>query len=239
MPYATRAQTYALGLPAAAFVCAPRTVESVDFASGVFTLRGHGLEADSPFSFSLQGSTSSVLGADAAALPTGLTTVDVYYAQPVEGSSDLFQISDTEGGNAVVLTDTGSGVFGIAVDRGPALDLQRAASAGEIDIALAAHGTPIPMVDGAYPPWLVAMNARLAASDFLIVHGLQNPLYADAAKILLDRVAMDREMLKRWANGAPVPGLVDATPAIVESGARSWKLPDRDWSNASRGGDLT
>lgn len=240
MAYATRSNVYALGLPPASFVRAPRTVEAVDASTDTFTIRGHGLDSGRALTFALQGSPTPVLGVTASALPAGLSASVVYYALPLSG--DLFQVSLTDGGAAVAITDVGTGIFGVAVDFAADLDAQLESTAGDIDIACAAHGTPFTAdSSGAYPPWLVALNARLAAADSLVVFGLQNPLYDAAAKRILDRVEKDRTDMDWWKKGAPIPGMSarDATPTVAEAGAVGWSLASRGWSNAANNGDLT
>lgn len=240
MAYATRSNVYALGLPPAAFVRAPRTVEAVDASTDTFTIRGHGLDAGRAVTFALQGSPTPVLGVTGSALPAGLSASTVYYALPLSG--DLFQVSLTSGGAAVAITDAGTGIFGVAVDFSADLDAQLESTAGDIDIACAAHGTPFPPdAGGAYPPWLVGLNARLAAADSLIVFGLQNPIYEASMRRILDRVETDRKDMEWWKKGAPIPGMSsrDATPTVAEAGAVGWSLPSRGWSNAINNGDLT
>jgi hypothetical protein len=240
MAYATRKNVYATGLAPAAFVRAPRTVEAVDAATDTFTIRGHGLETDRAMTFAIQGSPTPVLNTTGSALPTGLSASTVYYS--IKLSEDLFKVALTAGGVAVAITDVGTGVFGVVVDFGADLDEQLEADAGDIDIACAAHGTPFPPdANGEYPSWLVALNARLSGVGQLLVHGLQNPIYEASMKRNFDRVEIDRADMAWWKKGAPIPGMSarDATPAVAEAGAVSWKLADRGWSNAANNGDLT
>ena len=239
MAYAKRKDVYALGLPPAAFVRAPRTVEAVDPATETFTLRGHGLETGRVLTFALQGSAAPVLGAPASALPTGLSASVVYYA--IKLSEDLFQVSTTLNGSVFALSDVGSGVFGIALDFGADLDAQLESTAGDIDVACAAHRTPfLPDLAGAFPAWLVGLNARLAAADSLIVFGLQNPAYEMASKRILDRVDTDRGDMAFWKKGQAIPGMNarDATPLVAEMSAASFYSEPQDWYDVNNGGYL-
>ncbi len=240
MAYATRKNVYSTGLQPAAFVRAPRTVEAVDETTDTLTLRGHGLETGRIVTFAIQGSPTPVMGTIGSALPAGVSASIVYYA--IKLSEDLFRVSASLGGPAVSLVDEGTGIFGIAVDPGEDLDEQLEADAGDIDIACAAHGTPFkPDTNGSFPAWLVALNARLSGAGQLLVHGLQNPNYEAAMKRVFDRVEIDRADMAWWKKGAPIPGMSarDATPTVIEAGARSWSLPSRGWSNSDNNGDLT
>jgi hypothetical protein len=239
MAYATRRNVYALGLPPAAFVRAPRTVEAVDAATDTFTLRGHGLETDRVLTFALQASPTPVHGVAGSALPAGISASTVYYA--IKISEDLFQVAASASGAAVAIADAGSGIFGVAVDFGADLDAQLEADAGDIDIACAAHGTPFPAdTGGAYPAWLVGLNARLSGAGQLIVHGLQNPLYEAAMKRILDRVETDRADMAWWKKGQPIPGMSarDTTTTVAEMGATSFYSEPQDWYDVAGGGIL-
>jgi hypothetical protein len=205
--YATRTDVYKLALRAQAFVCAPRVIVEVDDDAGTLTLPGHGLSDDDPVRLSLDGAESSIIGTADPALPGGLSASTLYYAQPVADSSDLFKLSTSVGGSPIAsFTDAGAGTFGLVVDHGPALDACLVATAAIIDEHLTAHEPPI-QVDpdtGVYPPILVEVNAVLAGIKMLRVHGLQNPLYRDAASDLLGREKFYDGILATWLAGKPV-----------------------------------
>ncbi len=237
-PYCTRANVYAW-IPAAAFVRAPKTIEAVDAAADMLTLRGHGLVADRPVRFAIDGAPAPVLGVAAAALPGGLSASSVVYAQPL--SEDLFQIAATAGGAAIDITSAGSGRFGLIVGHEPDLDEQILNASAWIDVHIPAAKTPVPAVNGVYPRILEQLAARFAARWMLTGFGLQNANYKDSAAAVEKMGDVDQATLNGWKNGAPVPWLttVDATPNVAEAGARSWSLASRGWSNPDNNGDLT
>lgn len=78
--------------------CGEESVVTISIAvPGVITWVGHGLEDDTPISFTTTG-----------ALPTGLTAGTIYYV--VAAATDTFSVAATPGGTAITTTGTQSGV---------------------------------------------------------------------------------------------------------------------------------
>lgn len=242
--YCELADVYALGLPAQAFTAAARPLDGVTIATGVLLLYGHGLSADSAVRFSIE--SSSLAGATAAALPGGLTAGVTYYAQPVADSSDTFKVSATAGGATInSFTSEPVGLWALVVDPRPRL-LASIRDRGEyINARSIAYRTPFVQVDGRWPDGLNGLNARMTARDCLGITGAQNPLYAGAAKVVMDRAGEDMAVLVDASMGKLVFGpAVDSTPTIVEGGATSWSsasdgATSPDWLNVAGGGLLS
>lgn len=242
--YCTIADVYALGLPAQAFSAAARPLDGVDPTSGIITLYGHGLSADSPVRFAVE--SSSIAGATPAALPGGLVVGVTYYAQPVDDSADTFRVSASAGGATInSFSSEPVGLWSLVVDPRPRLLASIRDRSSYVAARSIAYKTPFVQVDGAYPPVLVGLVARMTARDCMTITGAQNPLYAGSAKLVMDRAGEDAALLIDASNGKLVFGpIVDSTPTIVEGGAVSWSTAtdgggSPDWLNVAGGGLLS
>lgn len=218
MAYCERTDVYALGLPAEAFARPARLLEGVTPSSGVLALRSHGLKANAPVTLAVL--SSSTLGADPAALPTGLSVGVVYYAQPL--GSDLFAVATAPGGSAIAsFGDAGEGVFGVIVDHGLYLDAAITAAGAIINEYARAHEAPI------QAEILPLVCAYLAARIYIAAHAAMNPAYAAAAEAPTWLRSLIDTLFKLWLTGAPMQKATDNTPAKVEMGAVTFKLEGR------------
>lgn len=89
----------------------------------VFTLAGHGLVADQPVRFTTTG-----------ALPTGLSTSDVYYVISTGLTADDFRVATSVGGSAVNTSGSQSGTHSVA-------KVKNATSGGPVTVATGATVT--------------------------------------------------------------------------------------------------
>ena len=212
MGYCARTDVYAAGLPPEAFARPPRPVESAAaFASGILSLRSHGLSVDAPVALAVV--SSSTLGAPAAALPGGLSVGVQYYARP--SGSDLFALATAVSPAAAIssFSDAGSGLFSIIVDHGVYLDAAIEAATVVIDQYARAHAAPI---TSAALPFVCAF---LAARIYVATH---RALIPEAKAGEAEAPSWIRGLLDKlfavWLEGAPIVGAVDATPNVPEMG---------------------
>lgn len=213
MANATRQNVYALGLSPEAFARPPRELEGVVPSSGLLLLRSHGFDVDAPTV--LVTLSSSVLGAPAAALPTGLTEGLTYFARPT-GSSDTFALAATPGGSPIAsFADAGEGRFGALIDHGVYLDAAIASASALVESYAIAHKGPI---NAAILP---LVEAIIATRIYVTAHAFGNPVFAksmafeppDFIRKLID------ELMRLWISGAPIVGATDVTPDFAEDSA--------------------
>ena len=224
VPYATPRDVYDLGLSARSYVLAPRPLDaragdSLDFATGTFSMGGHGLASDDLVRL--------VLIASGGALPTGSSALTVYHPLPLDYWR--FRLALSEGGAAVTFTSAGSSAangassWGVQVDPERRLMRHLLSASADIDQDLIAHATPLLVdpVTGLYPAKIVGIVARIAARR--AISGL---LFENAAsKIPSERLAADEkrddEQRAAWRLGQPIyPAPTDQT-TIPDNGARS------------------
>lgn len=219
--YCARQDVYAIGLAAEAFRRPPREVEGVVPSTGILTIRSHGLALDTPLTLVVE--SSSTLGAHAAAPPTGSAVGTLYYALPVAGSSDLFQIAVAPNGSPLTFSDVGTGIFGMVVDHGPYLDAAIVAASAILDQCARAHDPPIAA------PVFPLVCAFLAVRIYVAAHTVMNPAFTK----VLEGPSWLRGLLDKlfalWIAGADVVGAVDATPLLADDGAVSIELEGRDF----------
>jgi len=219
--YATLAQIYDKGLPAEAFVARPRQIEAVDPATGVLTLRGHGLFDGYQIELFVEG--SPVYGYPSAALPAGLSASIVYEAEPVSGSSNLFRVRPVNGSAITSFADSGSGVFSLVVDRARAVNEIAIGQTAIMDDALTAHAPPIPPnpITGLYDEILVEVCAQKTAIRAAAVFGLADASYQRSLDELVRQASEHQAILARWVAGRPINVRPDdQTPTIPENGGR-------------------
>jgi hypothetical protein len=221
MPFATPADVYALGLPAAAFKPTPRTIEAADTATGVLVLSGHSLAIGAALRFSVEG--QAVYGAIANALPGGLSLSTAYTAEPDASNSDLFQVRPAGGSLIVSFSSAAVGPFAIVVDPVAALLLQLDMWTGIIEDTVITMAPPIlpDVTTGLYHRKLRVACAHLAARHFATVLGLSNPNYADSMRAFLEgpiAKTVDGWMTE-WRAGVPLsPEPRDQTPLVADNG---------------------
>lgn len=214
--YATASDVYReCGMGALAFVTRPRPIDpragdSLDHATGTFTLIGHGYEPDDQ--------VRMVLVASGGSLPGGATSAPLY---PVPVDFYRFRLSATQGGAALTFTSAGSG-FGLQASPEPRLlRLSRSCSA-IVDQCLVALVPPIERdADGNYPEVIVGVVARMVARRFLPTMMSENPSARATFDRLADSAAFDGDtsppaqkgsLLGDWKSGQPVsPTPIDQT----------------------------
>ncbi len=211
MVYCARTDVYAIGLAPEAFRRPPREVEAVTPATGTLTIRSHGLAPNAPVSLAVL--SSSTLGAPVAAVPTGTAVATPYYALPVAGSSDLFQIAIAPNGAPLTFSDAGAGVFGVLVDHGAYLDAAIVAASAVFDQYARAHASPI-VADVAR-----VLCAYLAARIYGMAHAAGNPAFMVAAEAPSWLRGILDKLFQIYMEGAPILGATDATPTTAEAGA--------------------
>jgi hypothetical protein len=218
MGYCDRGAVYALGLSPEAFARPPRAIEDVNPASGTLFLRSHGLGADAPVTLAVI--SSSVFGADPAALPGGLVE-GAAFAQPV--NSDSFRVSTVAGGAPIAsFADAGAGVCAIIVDHGPYLDEAIDAATTIIDAHAVAHRAPLQAAV------LKVVCAFLTARIYVAAHAFGNPTFAKTTEPPEWLRSMIDRLFALWLSGAPLPaGASDGTPEVAENAAALVKLTGR------------
>lgn len=209
----SRAQFFALGLPAESCTAPARALANIFATENAFELAGHGL-ADGDFvRFMATGDTATT----PAALPAPLSGALLYQAVPLGG--DLFQVRPQAGGAVVDLTTTGAGVISVVPDYMPKLDAILYSMARWCDD----HAIPYspPFDENAPPDSLLKCACELAALKFAMVVRAASPSYslddvkaaADAAQVFLDKLRSGKPL-------AVQPK--DQTPAVAELGARAF-----------------
>jgi len=222
MAFATPADVYAFAIPAAAFKPTPKTIESVDAASGVLTLSSNGLATGSLLRFSIEGQAPT--GATQCALPTTLSLSTMYTAAPYQGSGDLFRVAPVGGSVITSFASAGVPPYAIVVDQGSLILAGLDLWAGVVEDALIATTPPI-LVDpttGKYHHKLVFANAYLFARASFSALGLANPQYAQAAADFTNGPIgkMVDGWMAEWKSGVPLnPTPPDQTPAVFENAA--------------------
>lgn len=210
--YCTRNDVHRIGLDAQMFRRAPREVEGVVPSTGTITIRSHGFAAGDPLSLAVL--SSSTLGAAAASVPIGTSVGTPYWALPVGGSSDLFQISTTPNGTPVTFSDSGSGVWGVLIDHGPYLDAAIVSASVVFDQYARAHASPIAA------DVVPTLCAYLAARVYIGAHAPSDPKFAEKAEAPSWLRGILNELFTVYLHDqAPILGAVDATPSIAEAGA--------------------
>ncbi len=223
--YATPRDVYDLGLSARSYVVVPRPLaarsgDSLDFATGVFSMSGHGLDG--------ADLVRLVLIASGGALPGTASALTVYHPLPLDYWR--FQLALTEGGAPVTFTNggtsdaSGSSSWGLQVDPERRLIRHLVSASADIDQDLTAHSTPLLVdpVTGLYPAKIIGIVTRIAARRAIASMLFEN----GAAKIASDRLAADEkrddEQRQAWRLGQPIyPAPKDQTDGVADNGARS------------------
>lgn len=222
--YATRDDVFRYGLPPAVLVAPPRSLEAVDVVSNRFTLSGHGLNSGDTLEFRVTGGS----------LTTPLSASSVYWAKPVPGSDNLFEVSLSQDGASVDLSALGTGLHSIVVSYGPRLDKVLEQRSRYVDDHLIAHGVPL---STPIPLSVVAYVATLAAADMMRIAGLANPNYRESAAIFFEAANAVEKKLTAHASGVPLRGVVvDATPDEPDAGALGWGDDPRGWQQTDESG---
>lgn len=210
----TRAQFWALGLPAESCTAPARPVTTVFTAEDAFELAGHGFADGDAVRFIATGDVAG----DPPALPAPLSGAVLYEAAPLSG--DLFQVRGI-GGGVVDLTDEGTGVISVVADVLVKLDVLLEHAARWVDD----HATPYHPPDGTPPAgWppesFIRCACKIAALDFAVNVRAASPTYsiddvrkeAEAAQIWLDKLRSGKPL-------AVQP--TDATPTVAEMGPKA------------------
>jgi hypothetical protein len=223
----TRAQFFALGLPAEACSAPVRSLAAVYPTDDTFELAGHGLSTGDLVRFT---ATGGGLG-ETPALPAPLTGGTLYEAVPVGG--DLFQVR-TVGGSVVNLTTAGTGVIGVVPDYLPKLDVMLEARARWVDDHCIPYTPPADTPPTGWPPTsLVLAACKLAALDFASNVRSASPSYSiDDVKAAADKAQAFLDELRKGKPLAVQP--VDATPAVAEMGSKGFsRRPSRGFKRDS------
>lgn len=223
--YPSRQEFFAWGLPAKAFSRQPMAVAAADPAADVFTVRSHGLSTGDRARFEVNAGGA---GAAPGVLPAGLSASVLYFVIGVEAlGTDMFQVSLTDGGGALDITDTGSPVFGVCADLGAKIDLQLDSVSRHADQHLTGNATPLATA----PSHLKQYICEIAAWKLATTAGLVDPQYAADPSLKARAEEAQRQLDKLQRNGEElVGGTVDATPNIVDNGAIGFGDPPRCWS---------
>ncbi len=235
MAFATPADVYACGLPAAAFKSTPRTIEAATLATGVLTLSTHGLSTGALLRFSVEG--QGTLGGAVNALPGGLALATMYTATPYQGGSDLFRVTPVGGALITAFTSAGVGPFAAVIDVANTVLFQLDLWTGIIEDAIIASAPPIlpDPITGKYHRKLVLACSHLTARLFATVLGLSNPNYADSIRAFLEGpiAKMVDGWLDEWRSGVPlIPTVADATPLVADNGPlASYDFVSTPWLN--------
>lgn len=209
----TVAEFYSLGLRAEALVSRARPVEDVLLASSAIVIPRHGAEQGTPGRFRAVGD---------ATLPEPLVAGTTYYAIPTTG--DALQVSATDGGAAVTLTDGGSGRVEWVEDLEPKIEAALEHWTGVWDEAKRSHEGPWT----SYPRIAKQVIAILAADQLLRTHGRIDP-DARADEQYQDQVRWARKELERptaYTEGE------DATPDVANLGATGFYASEEDVGSA-------
>jgi hypothetical protein len=210
----TRAQFFALGLPAEACSAPVRSLANVYPTDDTFELAGHGFSDGDLVRFTATGDGPLTT----ATLPAPLSAAVLYEVAIVGG--DLFQVRGT-GGAIVNLTTAGAGVIGVVPDYLPKLDIILEARARWCDDHAIPYTPPADAQDGWPSPSLVLCACKLGALDFALVVRSASPAYSvedvktesEKAQVFLDKLRDGKPL-------AVQP--VDATPAVAELGAKGF-----------------
>lgn len=215
----TRAQFFALGLPAESCTAPARVIANVYPNDDTFELAGHGLSEGDLIRWTVTGDTPAA----PAALPAGLSGALLYQAVPLGG--DLFQVRPQAGGAIVNITTAGSGAIAIVPDYLPKLDIILDAMARWCDDHAIPYSPPFDEDDP--PTSLVKCSCELGAVKFAMVVRASSPTYsiedlqkaADAAQVFLDKLREGKPL-------AVQPK--DQTPTVAEMGPKGFsRRPSR------------
>jgi len=223
--YPSRAEFFALGLPARAFARQPLTIAAVDAAADTFLARSHGLADGASGRF--EALSNGPPGAPVPALPAGLNASTLYFVRDVDAlGSDLFRVAATDGGPAVDLTSAGTPPFAFTLDLGARIDLALDAWSRHADQHLTNYAPPLTSAPLQLRMWV----CQLAAFDLAVTQGLGDPEFAKDPT-LAARATEAQKKLDELAKGAPLAGLVvDQTPNATDNAARGFGDPLRCWS---------
>lgn len=211
--YAQRADLYSHGLPRGLLVEERRLITSVDVPTSTLMLGQHGLSTDQLIELVVD---------EGGALPSPLTAGTAYYAQPVASSESLLRLATSPGGIPVVLTDSGSGTFGLFVPINSTIDACLEYVSRKIDRHLIAHQVQL---TPPYPVEVVGICAKIAARELLERLGRASDMIAAAA----ERAEGELPFLAR---GVP---LRDAAATPAANLAEVWGDEDRGWTLADGG----
>ncbi len=181
--YATIEHLYRHGVPRGAFCAPAQLVASVDVASNVLELDGHGFSDGTPLLFRAE---------DGGALPAPLVAATVYFARRL--SDATFQVAETEeGGDVVNLTTTGEAVL-VAASLTPSIEAVLEVHSRLLDSYIPAHAVPL---EAPYPPLATFIVAKLAAPEVLAIIGRSSELVSASAERM-------RSEMGRLARGIPI-----------------------------------
>jgi hypothetical protein len=221
--YATPRDVYDLGLSAQSFVVRPRPLDAragdaLDFATGTFSMIGHGLATDDLVRL--------VLVATGGVLPGGASAATIYSPLPIDYWR--FQLATSPGGSPVTFADVGTTQIGGASAWGVQVDPERRlarillAVSADIDQDLTAHATPLrPDVSGNYPEKIIAIVARIAARRAITGNLFENASIKLAIERLTAEEKRDDEQRAAWRLGQPIyPTPRDQTDGQADNAAR-------------------
>lgn len=222
--YATPRNVYDLGLSAQSFVVRPRSLDPragdfFDYATGTFSMTGHGLAADDLVRI--------VLKASGGTIPGGASLTTIYYPLPLDYWR--FRLSLSEGGAAVTFSSAGTSssdgvsAWGIQIDPTRKLESLILAASAEIDQDLTAHATPLEVdpITGLYPNKVVGIVSRMAARRAIRGNLFENAAIKVSADRLFEEEKRDDEQREAWRMGQPLyPAPTDQTTA-ADNGARA------------------
>lgn len=232
MAYATLTDVYRLALTARAFVVAPRPLDpkagdSLDFATGTFSLTGHGLSGDDVVRIVVPGGGGA---------PTGAPLVTPLHVLPLDFWR--FKLALTQGGAALTFADAGTFSAGygpsawtIQIDPEARILAHLEDTAGRINEHLTAHAPPIQPdpITGLLPPVLIGLNARMAGRAAVTSLQIETASYRVAVDRLFAQAKADGDadppaqkgsLLGDWKAGKPIqPRPTDETPRVPDNAA--------------------
>jgi hypothetical protein len=214
----TLSDFFAHGLPPAACVPESRTIQSIDFTSGLFELPQHGFFGGE--SVRLRAASSSSI------LPTGSSRL-VYYTVATPPGPDFFSLV------GLTITDNGSGVVAVMENPNPWILAILGAVSSYI---VASHKSTLgPWTTP--PGWAPRIGGHLAAPDVAARLRVSSPKDDKYFELLRARADLAEAFLAKLDRGEPYSdgvGPVDATPLIAEMGAIAVELESRHLQERGR-----
>lgn len=194
-------------IPAETALARRRLVASVDTATNLLTLDGHGMATDDPVLFRAEAGGS---------LPSPLVAGTTYYA--IRVTSSTLRVSDAAGGSALDLTTAGENVVAIVE---PPWEKWIEAASNELECTLPAHVVPLV---APLPPIVVSYVAGLVAEKAMGWAGTSMPGF-DA------RMGGVRKDLDRWrSKGANIRGAVVPPASNLAITASQITIDSRGWA---------
>lgn len=199
--FATLQDFVRLGLPATALIPPLREVEAIDVVTSRILTKGHGLIDGDIVRFEAQGT-----------LPSPLAPLTNYEVVTID--LDLFTLKLA--GSSVTLLDGGIRPFQWRADPRPMIEAALEAATATIQNHATAHSKITQPT-----PDMVRYTCKLAAWNIIDSNRLSLKI---ADQFRMDLKAQHDDIwitLRTWEKGKEIPGVIDETPTIAETGART------------------